>query len=83
MNIILGNSIRLPLRTHLQIIPARPYVFSETKTTVSSTPPSTHEPAGSLTAGSPRRKSDTQMFCQRAFGLNLQLYPPSPSALAD
>jgi hypothetical protein len=84
MNIILGNSVRLPLRSHLEIIPALPLAVAKTTTNIAVSPqPSPTEPAALSAAGSPQRRSDTQLFLQRVFGVNVQLSPPTPSALAD
>jgi hypothetical protein len=85
MNITLGNSVRLPLRSHPEFNPARPLQVSKTVPINLAVPPkpSPTEPAGLPPAGSPQRKSDTQLFLQRVFGLNVQLSPPTPSALAD
>ena len=85
MNIILGNSVRLPFHSQPELIPEMPLQLSQLMpdTLVVPPKPSPTEPAALSSAGSPQRKSDTQLFLQRVFGLNVQLSPPTPSALAD
>lgn len=85
MNIILGNSVRLPLRPQLQLTPAAPLPFPQSVTAANETflHASANEPAVLPPAGSLQRKSDTQLFLQQVLGLNVQLSPPTPSALAD
>jgi hypothetical protein len=87
MNLLLGNSVRLPFRSQPDVMPAVPAQFyGETKETATFAVEPKLSPinAGDVApTDSHTDRHDTQLFMLRVVGLNVQLFPQAPSALAD